>query len=70
MEIKNAATVHRIWKTVPEAEFIAAFQYMRDAETFCKAAVDGLSDGTFFAAIDHFSGRMTCFHKEAKAVQS
>lgn len=63
MEIKNATTVHRIWKTLPEAELLGAFQYDRDAETYCKAAIEQQSDGTFLTLVDHYSGRMRCFHK-------
>ncbi len=66
MEIKNATTVHRIWKTLPDAELLGAFQYSRDAETFCRAAIDNLPDGTFLAVVDHYNGRMACFHKAAE----
>jgi hypothetical protein len=64
MEIKNGATVHRIWKTLPDAELIAVFQYINHAETYCKAALGELPEGTFLAAVCHYSGKMTLFHPE------
>lgn len=66
MEIKNATTVHRIWKTRPDAELLATFQYDRDAETFCKAGIEDQPEGTFLVYVSHYSGQMRCIHK-AKA---
>jgi hypothetical protein len=63
MEIKNATTVHRIWKELPEAELMGAFQYETDARIYCRAAIESQPEGTFLALIDHYSGRMFCFHK-------
>lgn len=69
MQIENGSTVHRIWKTLPEADLVAVFQNAGDAERFCKACIDRMPDGTFLAAVCHYTGKMTCFHKPAPVME-
>lgn len=69
MEIKNGSTVHLIWKTLPDADLRAVFQYPHDAETYCRTAVADLMDGTFLVAVNHYDGSMKCFHKPSKAAE-
>lgn len=66
MEIKNATTVHRVWKTLTDAELVATFQYDGDAETFCKAALDRTPEGTHLIAVCHYSGKMTIFRNPSR----
>lgn len=65
MEVKNGTTVHRIWKTLPDAELRAVFQYESEAKTFCRAIIEEQPEGCFLVCVDHYSGAMSCFHKAA-----
>ena len=58
MEIKNAATVHRIWSSLDDAELIAACQYEQDAQAFCEASVERQPVGTFLVWVSHYTGKM------------
>jgi hypothetical protein len=58
MEIKNAATVHRIWSSLDSAELLAACQYEQDAQAFCEASIKRQPEGTFLVWVSHYSGKM------------
>lgn len=58
MEIKNAATVHRIWSSLDSAELLAACQYELDAQAFCEASIKHQPEGTFLVWVSHYSGEM------------
>lgn len=73
MEIKNGSTVHRIWATptgyLSDAELIGVFQYIGDAETFCKAKLEREPENCALAAVCHYSGKMSLFFKPKAAPQ-
>lgn len=58
MEIKNGATVHRIWSSFEDAELIAVCQYENDAEAFCQSRIKDQPEGTCLAWVSHYSGKM------------
>lgn len=61
MEIKNATTVHRIWRD-GSTELLMATQYLGHAETFCQAlAATDEPLGTMLAMVRHHDGKMTIF---------
>lgn len=64
MEIKNATTVHRVWKDLSSAELLAVFQYEMSAELYCKAAIDKEPDHCMLIHTCHYDGKMKIYHKQ------
>lgn len=70
MEIKNATTVHRIWRD-GSTELLMATQYHGHAERFCEAlAATEEPMGTMLAMVCHFDGKMTIFKPLQKAADT
>lgn len=59
MQIENATTVHRLWGSLEDVEFIAAFQYDIDARRFCEACIATQPANTALVWVSHYSGKMS-----------
>jgi hypothetical protein len=68
MEIKNAATVHRIWSSLDDAELLAACQYEQDAQAFCEASIKRQPEGTILVWVSHYTGKMHIVRREPEVI--